>query len=289
MINYIKFRIKNEIKELLEERNLKLCNKTDKEILSVPWRKEFLAQVEKRILPDTSLILEIGDGDGALSLELSKRHRDCFFYGIDISGFPRKNINYSHFNMSATNLLFKDNCVDLVISHNVFEHIQGLKKAVSEMIRVLKPGGKLYTFFAPIWSSAFGHHYYEDDGSKVFSIFPEYSHLYFKKEELRKIIFKHIGHFKKERIIAENYIFGNGCNKLFPEDYRNLFINNNGLKIINFVEIDKHYHNEKTTGPLPIKLINLYKNIPPKDFKIVGFEVEGIKEWKYILVDIKGF
>jgi ubiquinone/menaquinone biosynthesis C-methylase UbiE len=179
--------------------------------------------------------------------------------------------------MSATNLLFKDNCVDLVISHNVFEHIQGLKKAVSEMIRVLKPGGKLYTYFAPIWSSAFGHHFYEDDGSKVFSIFPEYSHLYFKKEELSKIIFKHIGHFKKERIIAENYIFGNGCNKLFPEDYRNLF-NNNGLKIINFVEIDKHYHNEKTTGPLPIKLINLYKNIPPKDFKIVGFEVEGIKE-----------
>jgi len=41
---------------------------------------------------------------------------------------------------------FPDNIFDVVFSHEVIEHVVDDKKAMSEMIRVLKPGGKLVLF-----------------------------------------------------------------------------------------------------------------------------------------------
>ncbi len=48
--------------------------------------------------------------------------------------------------------------VDLVFSSSAFEHISRLGVALSEMFRVLRPGGIVYSDFGPIWSSEEGHH-----------------------------------------------------------------------------------------------------------------------------------
>ncbi|HWQ46727.1 MAG TPA: class I SAM-dependent methyltransferase [Longilinea sp.] len=45
-------------------------------------------------------------------------------------------------------LPFPDACFDLVLSHEVLEHVQSDTEAVKEIVRVLKPGGRL-TVFVP--------------------------------------------------------------------------------------------------------------------------------------------
>jgi SAM-dependent methyltransferase len=49
---------------------------------------------------------------------------------------------------------------DAVVSLCCFEHVQTLDIVVEKIYRSLKPGGRFYTSFAPIWSGAIGHHYY---------------------------------------------------------------------------------------------------------------------------------
>jgi ubiquinone/menaquinone biosynthesis C-methylase UbiE len=43
-------------------------------------------------------------------------------------------------------LPFESNSIDLVFSHEVLEHVQDDQAAVSEMVRVLKPGGRIVLF-----------------------------------------------------------------------------------------------------------------------------------------------
>jgi SAM-dependent methyltransferase len=47
---------------------------------------------------------------------------------------------------------------DAAFSIACFEHISRLPKALERIHRVLKPGGKLFTMFSPIWSAHDGHH-----------------------------------------------------------------------------------------------------------------------------------
>ena len=51
-------------------------------------------------------------------------------------------------NGAGENLPFPDNSFDLILSHEVIEHVQDDKKAICEMIRTLRPGGRL-TLFCP--------------------------------------------------------------------------------------------------------------------------------------------
>jgi len=51
-----------------------------------------------------------------------------------------------------------ENRFDLVFSLAAFEHIHRLHQALQKMYAALKPGGKLFSLFSPIWSSYQGHH-----------------------------------------------------------------------------------------------------------------------------------
>ena len=51
-------------------------------------------------------------------------------------------------NSAGENLPFPDNSFDLILSHEVIEHVQNDKQAIHEMIRTLRPGGRL-TLFCP--------------------------------------------------------------------------------------------------------------------------------------------
>jgi hypothetical protein len=50
------------------------------------------------------------------------------------------------------------NQYDLIFSIATFEHIHKLPLALDKMFLALKPGGKLFSMFAPIWSAYDGHH-----------------------------------------------------------------------------------------------------------------------------------
>jgi len=91
-------------------------------------------------------------------------------------------------------LPFEDQCFDLIFTVAAFEHIHDLETAVDEMYRLLKPGGIVYSFYGPLWSSGVGHHlYFERNGvwykfsdkNSVLPILDDYEHLIFNREEMK--------------------------------------------------------------------------------------------------------
>jgi SAM-dependent methyltransferase len=47
---------------------------------------------------------------------------------------------------------------DFILCKDSFEHIMDLPEALAEMARRLKPGGRIYAGFGPLYNSPFGHH-----------------------------------------------------------------------------------------------------------------------------------
>jgi ubiquinone/menaquinone biosynthesis C-methylase UbiE len=110
---------------------------------------EFLAQVN--MLSPGDKILEIGCGIGTVVHELSKKGHDIV--GIDISGeaieYGRK--KYADISLevqAAETLPYEDESFNVVLSFDVFEHIAETDKHITEVRRVLRPGG-YYLFQTP--------------------------------------------------------------------------------------------------------------------------------------------
>ncbi len=67
-------------------------------------------------------------------------------FGIDIEGehlaLAVANTPVAHLQLAAAEALpYPDNFFDLVLSHEVLEHVADDRRAVAEMVRVLRPGG----------------------------------------------------------------------------------------------------------------------------------------------------
>ncbi|MEM4389316.1 MAG: methyltransferase domain-containing protein [Candidatus Micrarchaeia archaeon] len=111
-------------------------------------------------------ILDVGCGTGDLVLAFAKNTSAT---GIDIDHqfikaaklkavyLRRKKARF--FVARAENLPFPDNYFDLVVCKTTLEHVNDVEKAISEMVRVLKPGGWMY-IEAPnyfwIWEGHYG-------------------------------------------------------------------------------------------------------------------------------------
>ena len=106
-----------------------------------------------RILPDDKInCLDIGCGYGRIALEIIKRKNKTFVYGVDISKVFVDLFNKSLKKKgravvgSLTNLPFEDNKFDYVVcivTMMYLESIEDQKKAISEMLRVVKKEGKV--------------------------------------------------------------------------------------------------------------------------------------------------
>jgi len=98
-------------------------------------------------LGDAERVLDVGAGEGQVSRVLAARGVDVV--GIDISHAQLSvadqrsagtGIGYAR--ASADGLPFCDEAFDAVVASLVFEHIDALDEAVSEVSRVLAPGGR---------------------------------------------------------------------------------------------------------------------------------------------------
>lgn len=78
----------------------------------------------------------------------------------------------------AAQMAFASNTVDLVYSFAAFEHFADPRGVVEESWRVLRPGGHLYLFFGPVYTSPFGLHAYRQ-------IPVPYCHYLFAEADLR--------------------------------------------------------------------------------------------------------
>lgn len=103
--------------------------------------------------------LDVGAGEGELIWKLASNNKCDEYYGVDISQVridwnneKLQTLKYDnvYFMFSyARDLIFGDNSFDFVATTATLEHVTHPKKAISEIMRVLKPGGKAF-FGIPI-------------------------------------------------------------------------------------------------------------------------------------------
>jgi len=97
-------------------------------------------------------VLDVGCGQGIYLARLAKSY-GFEGVGVDIS---RKSVEYAQKHLAgkklrfkvgeATKLPFTEASFDKVVSFDALEHIEAQEKAVKEMVRVLKPGGRLLIY-----------------------------------------------------------------------------------------------------------------------------------------------
>lgn len=105
-----------------------------------------------------SAVLDIGVGDGRMPRELMP-FCSAFFVGIDIIDRCRESPTVNVIGDTRC-LPFKENMFDVVYSLGVVEHFPETALAVSEHVRVLKPGGMIF-FTTPHLSIATIYKYYQ--------------------------------------------------------------------------------------------------------------------------------
>lgn len=92
-------------------------------------------------------VLDIGSGIGTASKRLLEQGNEVF--SLDINYYmmqyakKKKNIKYP-INGSAETLPIKSNSIDVVLFLDVIEHLEHRDRALREIRRVLRPGGRLY-------------------------------------------------------------------------------------------------------------------------------------------------
>ena len=108
------------------------------------WFERYLFQVLQRYLDakNGERVLEVGCNRGSIVKRLQDLGVDA--YGVDInSDAIAEGLTRNLSCMDATNLEFPDSSFDKVYSLHTIEHIPDLRKALAQMERVLKPGGRL--------------------------------------------------------------------------------------------------------------------------------------------------
>ncbi|MEH2295226.1 methyltransferase domain-containing protein [Nostoc sp.] len=116
------------------------------------------------------------------------------------------------------------NKYDLIFSIATFEHIHKLPLALDKMFLALKPGGKLFSMFSPIWSAYDGHHLpnlVDQQGRKFHfgdSPITPWGHLLMSPPEM----YSHLCQFTdiETANVMVYYIYHSPhINRLFTEDY----------------------------------------------------------------------
>lgn len=150
-------RIKERIKDYWDRTKEHAFFKDDAE--EEAWRNSLREELGGEKLK----ILDVGTGNGSLALLLARMGHDVV--GIDISegmlSVARKKAKERGVNPDlrigdAESLDFEDECFDAVVSRIVLWTLPHPDKAISEWGRVLKPGGKVYTFETDSWGKRKG-------------------------------------------------------------------------------------------------------------------------------------
>jgi ubiquinone/menaquinone biosynthesis C-methylase UbiE len=108
------------------------------------WFEWYLFQILQRYLQASKgeKVLEVGCNRGSVVKRLQELEVNA--YGADInSAAVADGLTHNLFVMNAANLEFPDNSFDKAYSLHTIEHVPDTKKFLSEIERVLKPGGTL--------------------------------------------------------------------------------------------------------------------------------------------------
>lgn len=131
-----------------------VARRYDIEQLGVPdWRRPYLRRLRRYArLPEVHRVLEFGSGKGGLSLAIKLDRPDLDVFCLDFSGVALQfsQAAFAHHRTKANfvcgsflELPFASGTFDLVHGNTVLEHVEDTELALSELTRVLRPGGIL--------------------------------------------------------------------------------------------------------------------------------------------------
>lgn len=150
----------NDFKNLQKDHYKDMVDRED--IDKRRWRRNHKRKIEAMDdyldIKENDKVLEVGVGTGVQARYLLEHNQDTNFHftGIDLSedllGVTREKLNkYENVEikaMDAENLEFDDESIDKVFIGSTIHHLANPEKGVTEMIRVLKKGGR-FCFMEP--------------------------------------------------------------------------------------------------------------------------------------------
>lgn len=117
------------------------------ESIFISWKKDIDNKaLELHEVNREALVLDLGCGDGELTNrfaeKIGSKHKVIGLEGISalVSLSRRKGIDCRYANLEE-NLRFRTSSIDIVVSHFSLEHLLDVDSHLSEIYRILKPGG----------------------------------------------------------------------------------------------------------------------------------------------------
>jgi SAM-dependent methyltransferase len=113
-------------------------------------------------VPDGSVVLDVGCGGGKMLRTVDQHHQGLTLLGCDVVEPADINdeFTFTALDGPAGVLPYEDSSVDVALVVDVLEHVEHPEITVSELARILRPGGRLLAFVPmegePVsWFSAF--------------------------------------------------------------------------------------------------------------------------------------
>ena len=113
------------------------------------WMKKFHRKVFAEVNGNIKAkLLDLSCGTGELLCQFAKTKPQLQLFGVDISEnmlaiAKHKVPSATFYRMDVHHMKLKDNTFDYVVSTEAFHHYPDQRKALSEMVRVCKSGGKV--------------------------------------------------------------------------------------------------------------------------------------------------
>jgi SAM-dependent methyltransferase len=148
---------------------------------------EKIAQLERVCtLSNVRTALELGCWDGMVAAALSARGIKACGLDISTTGIDRRAIDAGvrFLQSDACDIALADASVDLIYSFASFEHFPRPDRCLSEIERVLRPGGYAFINFGPLYFSPYGRHAYRQ-------IPVPFCHLLFDEQTLHQFADRH--------------------------------------------------------------------------------------------------
>ena len=161
----------------------------------------------------------------------------------------------SFVSMNAEELLWGDNSFDFVFSLNAFEHIARPDRALAEIRRILRPGGRALIQFSPL--------YYADCGSHLpmtVGLRRPWAHLLMTPEEIRQAVIAQGGVPNEVEAILDS------LNGWSSRQFRQLF-ETSGLRIITQAAQTGFTIEGADTSP---EFTTLLARLPREDLTTIG-------------------
>ncbi len=212
--------------------------------------EKYWSRFPQPLFLEGKLVLDVGCGHGSLAVEMAARGARKVI-GVDPNrdsiDFAKENVEKNYPGLRAV-LDFQcgdifsigERDLDLIVSKDTFEHILDPPGALAGMKARLKPGGRAFIGFSPLYSSPWGDH------RRTKALLP-WGHLIFPE----KLLIERLNRKYPDRPVRK--IEELGLNKYSPARYRELFAAS-GLEVV-WLGVNRSRHPA-------MRVFDLFRRVP---------------------------